>query len=115
MLIFSSICYSLFQSAKKIGPWLQGNKETCSVPENQNVLGRPSLIGLPGHTDSGMHIPSGSELSVALEVPSTPAERGNSNSANGCGSGGGDGEGRTELGVIYNPGEKYETDHSKMS
>jgi hypothetical protein len=86
------------------------------------MLGRLSLIGLPGHTDSGTHIPSGSELNVALEVSSTPAERGNSNSAEGGGSGGGDGDGdgdgdgRTELDVIYSTEEgNYETDHSKMS
>lgn len=78
------------------------------------MLSRTSLIALPGHTDSIMHTP-GSELNVALEVPSTPAERGNSNSAKGGGSGGG-GDSRTKLDVIYNPEEEnYETDHSEMS
>jgi hypothetical protein len=80
--------------------------------------GRPSLIGLAGHMDSGMHTPSGSELNVALEVSPTPAERENSDTAKGSGSGGcdGDREGRTELDVIYNTGEEnYETDHLKMS
>jgi hypothetical protein len=114
MFIFSSISCSLFQSAKKINPWLQRNEVISTVSENHKMLGRPSLIGLPGHTDSGMHIPSGSELNVALEVSSTPAERGNSNSAKGGGSGGGDG--RTELDVICNTEEEnYETDCSKMS
>lgn len=80
------------------------------------MLGRTSLIGLPGHTDSGMHTP-GSEVTVAWEVPSAPAERGNSNSAKGGGSGGsGGGDGRTKLDVIYNPEEEnYETVHLKMS
>lgn len=106
------------ESAKKIVPWLQRNEETSSVPENHKMPGRPSLIGLAGHTDSGMHIPSGSELNVALEVSTAPAERENSNSAKGGGSVGcdGDGEGRTELDVINNTEEENsETDHSKMS
>jgi hypothetical protein len=41
-----------------------------------------------------MHVPSGSELNVALEGSFTPAKKENSNSAEG-GGGGGDGEGRT--------------------
>jgi hypothetical protein len=45
---------------------------------------------------NGMHVHSGSELSVALEVSSTLAERGDSNAAKGgSSSGGGEGE-RTE-------------------
>jgi hypothetical protein len=65
------------------------------------MLGRPSVIGLAGHMDNGMHVRSGLDLSVALEVSSALAERGDSNAAkvggsSDGGSGGGEGESRTE-------------------
>jgi hypothetical protein len=122
VFVISSLCCFLFQSARKTVPWFQRNEETSSVPENHEMLGRPSVTGLAGRTDNRMHVPSGSELSVALEVSSTPDERGNSNAAKGGGSSGysgggsGGGESRTEQDVIYNKQEEnYETDHSEMS
>jgi hypothetical protein len=61
------------------------------------MLGRPSVIGLAGHMDNGIRVRSGLELSVALEVASALAERGDSNAAKvGSSGGGGGGESRTE-------------------
>jgi hypothetical protein len=65
------------ESARRIVPCFQRNDETSNVPENHEMLRRTYARVLAGHTDNRMHVPSGSEPSVPLEVSSALDQRGN--------------------------------------